>query len=204
MKASEAIRMGDTIKQLRTQKGWSQNDLAEKSGINVVQLRRYENNRAIPRDAQLERISNALGVPLPYFDLHITAGKYIDNNGEEMTFLSVEDHEIQLLKDEKETIMNSLDYIYKQQALYETNPDQHIDDINQCKLQIANMENRIKEINAKLQYLNAKEKSNLEFQKNLAILTKSLKVLNTAGQQKAIEQVDLLTKIPEYKKTEQN
>lgn len=62
MKASTMLRIGDIIRKLREDKHWTQKTLSEKSGVHEVQIRRYENNQAIPRDAQLSKIANALGV----------------------------------------------------------------------------------------------------------------------------------------------
>lgn len=62
MKASSLLRIGDRIRELREDKKWTQKQLAEASQINEVQIRRYENNQSLPRDAQLIKIANALGV----------------------------------------------------------------------------------------------------------------------------------------------
>ena len=44
IKASELLRIGDSIRILRKNKGWTQKKLAIESGIHEVQIRRYENN----------------------------------------------------------------------------------------------------------------------------------------------------------------
>ena len=62
MKASSLLRIGDRIRELREDKQWTQKQLAEASQLNEVQIRRYENNQSLPRDAQLIKIANALGV----------------------------------------------------------------------------------------------------------------------------------------------
>lgn len=62
MKASKLLRIGDKIRLLRENKKWTQKQLAEMSQINEVQIRRYENNQSLPRDAQLIKIANALDV----------------------------------------------------------------------------------------------------------------------------------------------
>ena len=49
MKASEALRIGDIIKWKRERMGWTQKKLAEESGIHEVQIRRYENNKSLPK-----------------------------------------------------------------------------------------------------------------------------------------------------------
>lgn len=67
MKASTMLRIGDIIRKLREDKHWTQKKLSEKSGVHEVQIRRYENNQSLPRDAQLSKIASALGVDKDYF-----------------------------------------------------------------------------------------------------------------------------------------
>ncbi len=67
MKTSEILRIGDKIRELRENKKWTQKQLAEASQINEVQIRRYENNQAFPREEQLIKIANSLGVCKNYF-----------------------------------------------------------------------------------------------------------------------------------------
>lgn len=61
------LRIGDIIRKLREDKHWTQKKLSEKSGVHEVQIRRYENNQSLPRDAQLSKIASALGVDKDYF-----------------------------------------------------------------------------------------------------------------------------------------
>ncbi len=70
MKASSLLCIGDRIRELREDKQWTQRQLAEASQIHEVQIRRYENNQSLPRDAQLIKIANALGVDKECFFLH--------------------------------------------------------------------------------------------------------------------------------------
>lgn len=67
MKASTLLRIGDIIRELRENKGWTQKQLAAESHIHEVQIRRYENNQALPREAQLKKLATALGVTEDYF-----------------------------------------------------------------------------------------------------------------------------------------
>lgn len=67
IKASELLRIGDSIRILRKNKGWTQKKLAIESGIHEVQIRRYENNHSLPRDEQLQKLANALGVENDFF-----------------------------------------------------------------------------------------------------------------------------------------
>lgn len=75
IKASELLRIGDSIRILRKNKGWTQKKLAIESGIHEVQIRRYENNHSLPRQKyesgnrnpkieSLQKIANALGISI--------------------------------------------------------------------------------------------------------------------------------------------
>ena len=54
--------IGDNIKRLRNYKGWTQNDLAHKSGVSRVSIGNYERNDRTPPADILNKISIALGV----------------------------------------------------------------------------------------------------------------------------------------------
>lgn len=66
IKASELLRIGDGIRILRKNKGWTQKKLAIESGIHEVQIRRYENNHSLPRDEQLQKLTSALGIEIDF------------------------------------------------------------------------------------------------------------------------------------------
>ena len=67
MKASTILRIGDVIRALREKNGWTQQRLSQESGIHEVQIRRYENNQSLPRDAQLSKLAAAFHVNKDYF-----------------------------------------------------------------------------------------------------------------------------------------
>lgn len=56
------LKLGDSIRLYRKNKGYTQAELARKSGINEVQIRRYELNNATPRMNQLRKIADALDI----------------------------------------------------------------------------------------------------------------------------------------------
>jgi len=56
------MKIGDTIEQLRVQRGWSLDELAERVGITKSSLSRMENNSQWPRPETLESVAAALGV----------------------------------------------------------------------------------------------------------------------------------------------
>jgi len=52
--------LGDRIKELRKQKSWSQNDLAQKAGVSYAQLSRYEIKGSQPPAEVLNKLAEAL------------------------------------------------------------------------------------------------------------------------------------------------
>lgn len=58
--------LGDRIKQLRTEAGWSQGELADKVGTDARQISRYENGRITPSLDALARIAETLNVSLDH------------------------------------------------------------------------------------------------------------------------------------------
>ena len=58
--------LGERIKTLRTEHGWSQGELADKVGTDARQISRYENSRITPSVDVLGRIAEALDVSLDH------------------------------------------------------------------------------------------------------------------------------------------
>ena len=58
------LTFGRKIKYLREQRGLTQDELAEETGIHPVTIRKYETDKTLPKTAQLERISKVLEVKL--------------------------------------------------------------------------------------------------------------------------------------------
>lgn len=56
------MTIGKKISFLRKRLKITQEDLAERTGIHVVSIRRYENDKMIPKEAQVEKIANVLNV----------------------------------------------------------------------------------------------------------------------------------------------
>lgn len=65
MKASQEATIGSTIALLRKNKGLTQADLAEKLEVTQSVVARWEKNQVQPRTRALEKIAQALEVPLP-------------------------------------------------------------------------------------------------------------------------------------------
>lgn len=58
-------QLGEWIKHLRELLGWSQRDLAEKSGVDQSRLSRFENGVRPLNTDEMENIANAFGLTLP-------------------------------------------------------------------------------------------------------------------------------------------
>lgn len=56
------MKIGSVIEQLRSERGWSQDELADKAGTTKSNLSRIESNSQWPRPELLDAISQAFGV----------------------------------------------------------------------------------------------------------------------------------------------
>jgi HTH-type transcriptional regulator / antitoxin HipB len=63
-KRSLPVKLGDRIKELRKARGWSQRELAARSGVSSAQLSKYENGTYLVTLGALIRISRAFGLPV--------------------------------------------------------------------------------------------------------------------------------------------
>ena len=59
---AEMRHIGLRLKELRDAKGWTQDDLAEATGMNRVTIAKYEAGRSEPKSASLGKLAMALGV----------------------------------------------------------------------------------------------------------------------------------------------
>lgn len=60
------MNIGDKIAELRKNKNWSQNDLANKIGVSRVIIGRYEKNDALPSIEIAKKIADCFEVSLDY------------------------------------------------------------------------------------------------------------------------------------------
>lgn len=75
-KVGDKMSIGKKIKQIRKEKGLTQKKLGELSGINEVQIRQYELERATPKIATIDKIANALNVSIIDIMGPFTIGQY--------------------------------------------------------------------------------------------------------------------------------
>jgi transcriptional regulator with XRE-family HTH domain len=60
------MSLGKKLKQLRKEKGWSQDELAANAGIDGRQISRYENDRVVPSVDVVIKIAKAYDVSLDF------------------------------------------------------------------------------------------------------------------------------------------
>lgn len=126
--SNQRLTTGEKIKKTRIQKEFTQKQLAEKCGMYESQIRKYESGKINPKIETLQKIANALQVP------------------------------VNSLRSDSELELNSF-----------------------------------------MKYL---DKSFDTFKDNLRLENKLIsdyRILNAQGRQKAHEQIEMLTKIPEYR-----
>jgi transcriptional regulator with XRE-family HTH domain len=56
--------VGDKVRDLRKERGWSQQELADRAGISMQTVSNLETGRHVPGIATLSKIAGALGVGL--------------------------------------------------------------------------------------------------------------------------------------------
>ena len=71
--------IGDRIKQLRTERGWRQEDLGQRAGVNKQLISRYELHIAKPTFDILVNIAKAFGITLDYLVHGQTAEERIND-----------------------------------------------------------------------------------------------------------------------------
>ena len=54
--------IGENIKRLRTENGWSQEELAQKIGKTRAAISQYESNKTVPRMGSIEKMCEVFGV----------------------------------------------------------------------------------------------------------------------------------------------
>lgn len=157
---------GAKIKEIRIEKGLTQKQLGDMCGMADSAIRRYENGNANPKIETLQKIADALGMPL--YD-------FLDNDLFDAATIYPEEYEENLID-------SKIDAIMKDISLSETEKKKKLHDIS---TQVAIM--------AKIHIDHANETTKF-------IICECIEKLNSAGQNKAIEQVEMLTKIPEYRR----
>jgi len=82
------MNIGKIIAGLRSAKGWSQSDLATKSGVSRVMIGKYEREEAVPSIEAAKKIAEAFEISLDYL-----AGEGINDHFDKKTIQRMRDIE---------------------------------------------------------------------------------------------------------------
>lgn len=63
----ESMTIGEKIKVLRRERGWTQGELGEKVGMKAQNISRYEKNKAAPRESTLAIFAEVFELPISEF-----------------------------------------------------------------------------------------------------------------------------------------
>ena len=92
------VLVGNNVRILRLEKGFSQSDLAERLGITFQQIQKYEKGINRIGSSRLARLSQVLGVSVSRFFLGSQAGTSGDMPPEALTDLLTKPYAIRMLK----------------------------------------------------------------------------------------------------------
>lgn len=156
---------GAKIKEIRKRKGLTQKQLGDLCGIADANIRKYENGKQNPKMETLQKIADALGVPLLEFidDDLVDAAIWLDGDSEE------------------ELITKKINAI-----------------MNDSSLSIEEKTKKADELSAQLQIIEDFHFKNVSNAYNYKI-SQYMNELNYTGKSKALEHVQMLTKLPEYR-----
>jgi transcriptional regulator with XRE-family HTH domain len=97
------METGKIIATLRDKKGFSQTELADKSGVSRVMIGKYERGEAIPSIDAAKKIADALEVSLDYL-----VGEGINSKLDKQALKRLQDLEL-LEDDKKKTLFDLID-----------------------------------------------------------------------------------------------
>ncbi len=97
------MEIGKIIATLRDKKGFSQTELADKSGVSRVMIGKYERGEAIPSIDAAKKIADALEVSLDYL-----VGEGINSKLDKQALKRLQDLEL-LEDDKKKTLFDLID-----------------------------------------------------------------------------------------------
>lgn len=187
----EKYMLGNRIKTLRKQKGLTQKQLGEKCGIVDVNIRKYESGTQKPKIETLQKIAYALGVStheLQYGALDTTGKKIQYYRGQQN--LSLEE-----LSSKTSIPIENLK-AYEEDAAYPADDDfaklcENLFIFPDELREIPGVKHTMTKDNVMITSVEAPDLNRNE-------LLKHYDMLNKSGRGKAVEQVKMLAKIPEY------
>ena len=168
------MTIGEKIKEFRKKAGFTQKQLASKCGVAEITIRQYESGKRQPRIEQLQIISKALNMYLFEF----MDDEYFDAATDEEP--GSEERELDFLEQKTKTIKEILQ-------------NKNISEQEKQKM----LSNHIMQTAIMSSYHAEEAQLGRKF-----LLDMLFEQLNADGQEKAIEHIEMLAKIPEYKKEE--
>lgn len=133
MKGGETMKVGKIIKKYRLQKNLTQKELAQKSGVAEITIRKMETEDSNPKLETLEKIAISLDIPITFFfpddwkdiiDSNISKDNKIDcfveylaslniylfeSNETNFSYLEYQNKEIRLNKEKRESLKKETD-----------------------------------------------------------------------------------------------
>lgn len=110
---SDTVKViGDRIRLIRTERGFSIEELAEKADVNTTNLGRIERGETIPKLDSIEKIINALGIT--FEELFKNIQPTTENDGENNTDIDLMINRLNSLNpSEQKDVLNLFDILYK-------------------------------------------------------------------------------------------
>jgi transcriptional regulator with XRE-family HTH domain len=107
--------LGERVKELRKEQGWSQGELAERVGTDARQISRYENGRITPSLDVVARLAEVLDVSIDYLVIEGMARRplhVVDHGlGERLGLLA------ELTAEDRSALLNVLDALVAKNRL---------------------------------------------------------------------------------------
>lgn len=196
MGINEVVQIGNRIKEYRKSKGITQKELALRADIPYSTYSNYENNNREPNREQLQKIATALDVPL--YELMGFDGSIRVNENVESERLDEEAQKIFIRQESGEKITEEAqivsDYIERTQGDYDK-LSKSVNNLTKVIKRYLNENTQIPE-----EIVQVLKESIQRLTELTSTMPNSYENLNDIGREKAAEQIDMLTKIPEYQK----
>lgn len=190
MGINEYIKIGNRIRQLRLEKGYSQKEMAALAGISYTTYSNYENNNREPSMKQIEKIAAALNMTtddlLGHTDKFSIPLSCVDN----------ENHHLFQLLSEKDSLctrQQDLDKNYTRETATEEERLAYAVNADMIQYQLGQTLSDIYDLCKVI-----KEKNNNQPSLAYQILFE-LSKLNPEGEKRILEEIQILSHSPEFK-----
>lgn len=189
------MNVGERIRERRKAIGYTQKELAEKSGVAIVSVQQYERGVRQPRLEQLQRIAESLETTIDYFlsggdevtQIHLANGVHIYRN----YFVPFKVTELFL----EHPSSDSCDILYQDEyVIISADKDSPITDEEFKKILDVYAPFREKKTREDAEFLIRVKEGEFHTRMNTAFFR-----LNFSGKQEAVKRIEELTEIPRYR-----